>query len=56
MSKKKERRIKRLQRLPIWPAVLEMVLTELVIFILTVFICAIAGFGILGGLDEVALI
>ena len=50
MSKKKERRIKRLQRLPIWPAVLEMILTELVIFILTIFICAISVFGILNTL------
>ena len=50
MSKKKERRIKRLQRLPIWPAVLEMVITELVIFILTIFICAISVFGILNTL------
>jgi len=46
MSKKKDRKIKRLQRLAIWPAVLEMIITELVIFSLTVFICAISMFGI----------
>ena len=50
MSKKKDRRIKRLQRLSIWPAVVEMFLTELVIFSLTVFICAIALFGIINSL------
>ena len=50
MSKKKEKRIKRLQKLPIWPAVLEMIITELVIFILTFFICAIAIFGIINTL------
>ncbi len=46
MSKKKDRKIKRLQKLAIWPAVLEMIITELVIFSLTVFICAISMFGI----------
>ncbi len=50
MSKKKERRIKRLQKLPIWPAVLEMIITELVIFILTIFICVLSIFGIINTL------
>ncbi len=50
MSRKKERRIKRLQKLPIWPAVLEMVITEFVIFFLTIFICLLAIFGIVNTL------
>ncbi len=50
MSRKKERRIKRLQKLPIWPAVLEMVITEFVIFFLTIFICLLAVFGIVNTL------
>ena len=50
MSKKKERRIKRLQKLPIWPAVLEMIITELVIFVLTIFICVLSIFGIINTL------
>lgn len=50
MSRKKERRIKRLQRLSIWPAVVEMIITELVIFSLTVFICALSVFGIVNTL------
>ena len=47
MSKKKEKRIKRLQKMPIWPAVLEMIITELVIFSLTIFICAFSLFGMI---------
>ena len=50
MSRKKERRIKRLQRLSIWPAVVEMIITEFVIFSLTVFICALSVFGIVNTL------
>ena len=50
MSKKKERRIKRLQRLPIWTVVLQMVLTELIIFSLTVFICIVSVLGIVNTL------
>ena len=47
MSKKKEKRIKRLQKMPIWPAVLEMIITEFVIFSLTIFICAFSLFGMI---------
>ena len=47
MSKKKEKRIKRLQKMPIWPAVLEMIITELVIFSLTIFICVFSLFGMI---------
>ncbi len=50
MSKKKERKIKRLQRLPIWTVVLQMVLTELIIFSLTVFICIVSVVGIINTL------
>ena len=50
MSKKKDRRIKKMQRLPIWPAIVEMILTETVIFALTIFICALAVFGIINTL------
>ena len=50
MSKKKEKRIKRLQKMSIWPAVLEMIITELVIFSLTIFICALSIFGIVNTL------
>ena len=50
MSKKKDRRIKRLQRRPVWPAVVEMIITELVIFTLSLFICALSLFGILNTL------
>ena len=50
MSKKKERRIKRLQRLPIWPAVVEMLVTELVIFSFSIFICVLAVIGIINTL------
>lgn len=46
MSKKKERKIKKLQRVAIWPTVLGMIITESVIFLLTLFICAIAFFGV----------
>ena len=47
MSKKKDRRIKRLQRLPTWPAFVEMLVTELVIFTLSIFICTLAVVGII---------
>ena len=50
MSKKKDRRIKRLQRLPVWPAVVEMIITELVILSFALFICALSLFGILNTL------
>ena len=50
MSRKKERRMKRLQRHPVWPAVVEMIITELVIFSLTVFICSLSVFGIVNTL------
>ena len=50
MSKRKDRKIKRLQRLPIWPVIVEMIITELVIFSLAVFICALASFGIINTL------
>ena len=50
MSKKKERRIKRLQRLPIWPAIVEMLVTEFIIFALSFFICALAVIGIVNTL------
>ena len=39
MSKKKDKRIKRLRRLPIWPTVLSMVLVEIIVFSLAVFLC-----------------
>ena len=50
MSKKKDRKIKRLQNMPLWPAVLEMIITELVILSLTVFICTLSVFGIINTL------
>ena len=50
MSKKKDRKIKRMQRLAIWPAIVEMLITELIIFVLTIFICALAIFGIINTL------
>ncbi len=46
MSKKKDRKIKRLRRLPIWSAIVEMIIAELIIFILACFICALAICGI----------
>ena len=46
MSKKKERKIKRLQKRAIWPAVVEMIITESIIFVLTSLICLLALFGI----------
>lgn len=50
MSLKKDRRIKRLQRMPVWPAIVEMIITEIVIFSLTCFISALALFGIINTL------
>ncbi len=47
MSKKKDRKIKRMRRLPIWSAIVEMFITEIVIFMLTCFICVLAIFGII---------
>ena len=47
MSKKKDRRLKRLQRHPIWPAVVEIIITETIIFTLTTAICILALFGII---------
>ena len=46
MSKKKERKIKRLRRRAIWPAVVEMIITETIILVLTSLICVLALFGI----------
>ena len=46
MSKKKDRRIKRLQRIPIWSAVVQMIVTEFIIFSFTVFICLLCLLGI----------
>ena len=50
MSKKKDRKIKRLQRLAIWPAIVEMFIAEFIIFALTIFICALSVFGIINTL------
>ena len=50
MSKKKERKIKRLQRQAIWPAIVEMFIIEAVIMAMSVFICALAVFGIINTL------
>ena len=47
MSKKKERKIKRLRRRAIWPAVVEMIITESIILVLTGAICVLALFGII---------
>ena len=47
MSKKKERKIKRLRRRAIWPAVVEMIITETIIVVLTSLICLLALFGII---------
>ncbi len=47
MSKKKERKIKRLQKLSIWPTILGMIITELVIFIFALFICGLALAGVI---------
>jgi EAL domain-containing protein (putative c-di-GMP-specific phosphodiesterase class I)/GGDEF domain-containing protein len=47
MSKKKERKIKRLRKRAIWPAVVEMIITETIIFVLTSLICLLALFGII---------
>ena len=50
MSKKKDRKIKRLQKMAIWPAIVEMLIIEIILFSLTVFICAISIFGIINTL------
>ena len=50
MSKKKEIRIRRLQRLPLWPAVLEMFITEFIILSLALIICFLAIGGIVNSL------
>ena len=50
MSKKKDRRIKRLQWFPIWPTVLQMIFTEFAIFVFTSFICMLAALGIINTL------
>ncbi len=47
MSKTKEKKIKRLQCMPVWPKILEMIITELIIFVLSVFISLLAGYGII---------
>ena len=39
MSKKKEKRIKRLRRLPIWPTVLSLIIVETVVFVITLGLC-----------------
>ena len=48
MSKKKDRKIKRLQRLPIWPTVLSLIIVEVIVFTLAVFLswCALSGIAI----------
>ena len=50
MSKKKDRKIKRLQRLPIWSAIVGIIITDFVLFVLTVFICSLSIFGIINTL------
>ena len=39
MSKKKDKKIKKLQRLPIWPRVLSLVIFEIIVSVLTAFLC-----------------
>ena len=39
MSKKKDRKIKRLRSLPIWPTVVSLIIVEVVAFALTLFLC-----------------
>ena len=50
MSKKKDRKLKRLQRLAIWPAIVEMIIVEAFILTMTFTICALAVFGIINTL------
>lgn len=46
MSRKKERKIKRLQHVTVWPTILGMIITLIVIFVMTTFICAVAFSGL----------
>ncbi len=39
MSKKKDKKIKRLRSLPIWPSVLSLIIVETIVFALAVFLC-----------------
>ena len=39
MSKKKDRKIKRLRRLPIWPTVVSLIIIEIIVFVLSFFLC-----------------
>ena len=39
MSKKKDKKIKKLRRLPVWPRVLSLVIFEIIVSALTVFLC-----------------
>lgn len=47
MSKKKDKRIKRLQRLPIWPSILSLIIVEIIIFVISLFLCWCTVAGIL---------
>ncbi len=48
MSKKKDKKIKRLRRIPIWPTVLSLVIVEAVVFVIALFLCwcTIAGIAV----------
>ena len=39
MSKKKDKKIKRLRRLPVWPTIVSLILVESVVFVITLFLC-----------------
>ena len=48
MSKKKDKKIKRLRSLPIWPSVLSLILVESIVFVIALFLCwcTLAGMAI----------
>ena len=39
MSKKKDKKIKRLRRLPIWPTIVSLIIVETIVFAITLFLC-----------------
>lgn len=43
MSKKKEKKIKKLQHMPVWPAVMEMIFSEILIYIISITVFTFAA-------------
>jgi len=46
MSRKKDKRIKKLHKVAVWPAIVELFIIEIILFVMAISICLLAVFGV----------